>query len=105
LKPLECPGKTLNVFVRKRTIHHKNRSGYRKAWNYAEGSRGDVVEVIVEALSNSIRDYVIVVQNNNPTFFVRQLVTVKNVAIIRKAGNPQEYPTRICMKRKTWPKK
>jgi hypothetical protein len=26
------------------------------------------------------------------------LVTVKNVAIIRKAGNPQEYPTRICMK-------
>jgi hypothetical protein len=32
------------------------------------------------------------------------LVTVKNVAI-KKAGNPPEYPTRICTKRKTWPKK
>jgi phosphoribosylglycinamide formyltransferase 2 len=34
----------------------KTDADIEKAWQYAvEGSRGDVVEVIVEALSNSIR--------------------------------------------------
>jgi phosphoribosylglycinamide formyltransferase 2 len=41
-----------------------------KAWNYAvEGSRGDVVEVIVEAFVNSEITLLTVVQNNNPTYF------------------------------------
>jgi phosphoribosylglycinamide formyltransferase 2 len=43
-----------------------------KAWNYAvEGSRGDVVEVIVEAFVkfNSEITLLTVVQNNNPTLF------------------------------------
>jgi phosphoribosylglycinamide formyltransferase 2 len=45
-----------------------------------EGSRGDVVEVIVEALSNSIPEITLltVVQNNNPTLFCAPMVTVKN---------------------------
>ena len=44
----------------------------KKAWNYAvEGSRGDVVEVIVEAFVkfNSEITLLTVVQNNNPTLF------------------------------------
>ena len=43
-----------------------------KAWNYAvEGSRGDVVEVIVEAFVNFNSEITLltVVQNNNPTLF------------------------------------
>jgi formate-dependent phosphoribosylglycinamide formyltransferase (GAR transformylase) len=48
-----------------------------------EGSRGDVVEVIVEAFVKFNSELLItVVQNNNP-LFLRQLV-VKNVAIIGK---------------------
>ena len=43
-----------------------------KAWNYAvEGSRGDVVEVIVEAFVNFHSEITLltVTQNNNPTLF------------------------------------
>jgi phosphoribosylglycinamide formyltransferase 2 len=50
----------------------KSESGIEKAWNYAvEGSRGDVVEVIVEAFVkfNSEITLLTVVQNNNPTLF------------------------------------
>jgi formate-dependent phosphoribosylglycinamide formyltransferase (GAR transformylase) len=56
-----------------RTINHKNRSGYRKKkrWNAVEGSRGDVVEVIVEAFVIQLITLLTVVQNNNPHFFVR----------------------------------
>jgi phosphoribosylglycinamide formyltransferase 2 len=48
------------------------KSDIEKAWNYAvEGSRGDVVEVIVEAFVkfNSEITLLTVVQNNNPTLF------------------------------------
>jgi formate-dependent phosphoribosylglycinamide formyltransferase (GAR transformylase) len=95
--------KTLNEFVRQSTI--KTEADIEKAWNYAvEGSRGDV-EVIVEALSNSIEITLLtVVQNNNPTLFVHQLVTDKNVAIIKKAGNPPEFQTKNYTKLKIWPK-
>jgi phosphoribosylglycinamide formyltransferase 2 len=50
----------------------KTASDIEKAWNYAvEGSRGDVVEVIVEAFVkfNSEITLLTVVQNNNPTLF------------------------------------
>ena len=50
----------------------KTESDIEKAWNYAvEGSRGDVVEVIVEAFVkfNSEITLLTVTQNNNPTLF------------------------------------
>ncbi|MSP85142.1 MAG: formate-dependent phosphoribosylglycinamide formyltransferase [Flavobacteriaceae bacterium] len=50
----------------------KTASNIEKAWNYAvEGSRGDMVEVIVEAFVkfNSEITLLTVVQNNNPTLF------------------------------------
>lgn len=50
----------------------KNESDIEKAWNYAvEGSRGDVVEVIVEAFVNFHSEITLltVTQNNNPTLF------------------------------------
>ena len=50
----------------------KSTSDIEKAWNYAvEGSRGDVVEVIVEAFVkfNSEITLLTVLQNNNPTLF------------------------------------
>ena len=50
----------------------KTQEDISKAWNYAvEGSRGDVVEVIVEAFVkfNSEITLLTVTQNNNPTLF------------------------------------
>jgi len=50
----------------------KTESDIEKAWNYAvEGSRGDVVEVIVEAFVKFHSEITLltVVQNNNPTLF------------------------------------
>ena len=50
----------------------KSESDIETAWNYAvEGSRGDVIEVIVEAFIkfNSEITLLTVVQNNNPTLF------------------------------------
>uniref|UniRef100_UPI00404A7B28 formate-dependent phosphoribosylglycinamide formyltransferase n=1 Tax=Flavobacterium sp. TaxID=239 RepID=UPI00404A7B28 len=50
----------------------KTESDIAKAWNYAvEGSRGDVVEVIVEAFVNFHSEITLltVTQNNNPTLF------------------------------------
>lgn len=50
----------------------KTPDDIQKAWNYAvEGSRGDVVEVIVEAFVkfNSEITLLTVTQNNNPTLF------------------------------------
>lgn len=50
----------------------KTENDIEKAWDYAvEGSRGDVVEVIVEAFVkfNSEITLLTVVQNNNPTLF------------------------------------
>lgn len=50
----------------------KDQNDIQKAWNYAvEGSRGDIVEVIVEAFVNFNSEITVltVVQNNNPTLF------------------------------------
>ena len=50
----------------------KSEDDIAKAWNYAvEGSRGDVVEVIVEAFVNFNSEITLltVTQNNNPTLF------------------------------------
>lgn len=50
----------------------KSEEDIAKAWNYAvEGSRGDVVEVIVEAFVNFHSEITLltVTQNNNPTLF------------------------------------
>ncbi len=50
----------------------KTESDIEKAWNYAiEGSRGDVVEIIVEAFVNFHSEITLltVTQNNNPTLF------------------------------------
>ncbi|MFT7250390.1 MAG: phosphoribosylglycinamide formyltransferase 2 [Flavobacterium sp.] len=50
----------------------KTNEDIAKAWNYAvEGSRGDVVEVIVEAFVNFHSEITLltVTQNNNPTLF------------------------------------
>jgi phosphoribosylglycinamide formyltransferase 2 len=50
----------------------KTESDIEKAWNYAvEGSRGDVVEVIVEAFVQFHSEITLltVTQNNNPTLF------------------------------------
>ena len=50
----------------------KSEEGIEKAWKYAvEGSRGDVVEVIVEAFVNFHSEITLltVTQNNNPTLF------------------------------------
>lgn len=50
----------------------KTESDIEKSWQYAEeGSRGDIVEVIVEAFVNFNSEITLltVVQNNNPTLF------------------------------------
>lgn len=50
----------------------KSESDIEKAWNYAvEGSRGDIVEVIVEAFVNFHSEITLltVTQNNHPTLF------------------------------------
>ena len=50
----------------------KNEADIEKAWNYAlEGSRGDVIEVIVEAFVNFNSEITLltVTQRNNPTLF------------------------------------
>ena len=50
----------------------KSEEDIAKAWNYAvEGSRGDVVEVIVEAFVNFHSEITLltITQNNNPTLF------------------------------------
>ena len=50
----------------------KTNEDISKAWNYAvEGSRGDVVEVIIEAFVNFHSEITLltVTQNNNPTLF------------------------------------
>jgi phosphoribosylglycinamide formyltransferase 2 len=50
----------------------KTESDIEKAWNYSvEGSRGDVIEVIVEAFVKFHSEITLltVVQNNNPTLF------------------------------------
>lgn len=50
----------------------KTESDIEKAWNYAEeGSRGDIIEVIVEAFVNFNSEITLltVTQNNNPTLF------------------------------------
>jgi phosphoribosylglycinamide formyltransferase 2 len=50
----------------------KTHSDIQKSWEYAvEGSRGDIVEVIVEAFVNFNSEITVltVVQNNNPTLF------------------------------------
>ena len=50
----------------------KTNEDIEKAWNYAiEGSRGDVVEIIVEAFVNFHSEITLltVTQNNNPTLF------------------------------------
>ncbi|MFD2891827.1 formate-dependent phosphoribosylglycinamide formyltransferase [Flavobacterium chuncheonense] len=50
----------------------KTQEDIAKAWNYAvEGSRGDVIEVIVEAFVNFHSEITLltVTQNNNPTLF------------------------------------
>ena len=50
----------------------KTQDDIEKAWNYAvEGSRGDVVEVIVESFVNFNSEITLltVTQNNNPTLF------------------------------------
>ena len=50
----------------------KSESDIEKAWNYAvEGSRGDIVEVIVEAFVNFNSEITLltVTQNNHPTLF------------------------------------
>jgi phosphoribosylglycinamide formyltransferase 2 len=67
-----------------------------------EGSRGDVVEVIV-ALSNSIlRSLLTVLQNNNPTLFCAP------IGHRQERGDYQEswQPARISKDlQKAWPKK
>jgi phosphoribosylglycinamide formyltransferase 2 len=96
--------KTLNEFVRKRTT--TKQADIEKAWNYAvEGSRGDV-EVIVEALSNSIRNYVIDLLFKTTTLLlICAPINTRTVAIIKKAGNPPEFQTKNYTKLKIWPKK
>jgi formate-dependent phosphoribosylglycinamide formyltransferase (GAR transformylase) len=55
-----------------------------KAWNYAvEGSRGDVVEVIVEAFVQ-FRDYLINRGAKQQSNYLRLLVIVKNARTIKK---------------------
>lgn len=86
----------------------KSPEDIEKAWNYAvEGSRGDVVEVIVEAFVkfNSEITLLTITQNNNPTLFALRLDIDRNVATIRKAGSPPVFQTKTCLKRRIWPKK
>lgn len=77
----------------------KSNEDIEKAWNYAvEGSRGDIVEVIVEAFVNFHSEITLltVTQNNNlPTLFAHQLVTDKNEAIIKKVGNQPKFHKQI----------
>ena len=69
---IPCVAKPLMSSSGKGQSTIKTESDIEKAWNYAvEGSRGDVVEVIVEAFVkfNSEITLLTVVQNNNPTLF------------------------------------
>jgi phosphoribosylglycinamide formyltransferase 2 len=76
----------------------KTQEDIEKAWHYAvEGSRGDLIEVIVEAFVNFHAEITLltVTQNNGlPTLFAHQLVTDKNVVIIKKVGNLQKFQTK-----------
>ena len=73
VKPLmSSSGKGQSTIKSQVDTSTKLSASIEKAWNYAvEGSRGDVVEVIVEAFVkfNSEITLLTVVQNNNPTLF------------------------------------
>ena len=73
VKPLmSSSGKGQSTIKSEDDTSTKLSASIEKAWNYAvEGSRGDVVEVIVEAFVefNSEITLLTVVQNNNPTLF------------------------------------
>jgi phosphoribosylglycinamide formyltransferase 2 len=75
----------------------KSPEDIEKAWNYAvEGSRGDVVEVIVEAFVkfNSEITLLTITQNNNPTLFCAP------IGHRQERGDYQEswQPTRVSDK-------
>lgn len=68
----------------------KTEADIEKAWIYAiEGSRGDMVEVIVEAFVNFNYEITLltVTQRNGKTLFVPPLDTDRKKVIIKKAGN------------------
>ena len=69
---IPCVVKPLMSSSGKGQSNIKTEEDIEKAWNYAvEGSRGDIVEVIVEAFVkfNSEITLLTVTQNNNPTLF------------------------------------
>lgn len=69
---IPCVAKPLMSSSGKGQSTIKSASDIEKAWKYAlEGSRGDVVEVIVEAFVNFNSEITLltVTQNNNPTLF------------------------------------
>jgi phosphoribosylglycinamide formyltransferase 2 len=72
--------KATNELIWKGQSTIKTDADIEKAWQYAvEGSRGDVVEVIVEALSNSIRNHFINCCPKQQSYFVlHQSATDKN---------------------------
>jgi phosphoribosylglycinamide formyltransferase 2 len=75
----------------------KSEADIEKAWNYAvEGSRGDVVEVIVEAFINFHSEITLltVTQNNNPTLFCAP------IGHMQERGDYQEswQPARVSEK-------
>lgn len=68
----------------------KTEADIEKAWIYAiEGSRGDMVEVIVEAFVNFNYEITLltVTQRNGKTLFVPPLDTDRKKVITKKAGN------------------
>jgi len=72
----------------------KMESDIEKAWDYAvEGSRGDVVEVIVEAFVkfNSEITLLTVVQNNNPTLFCAPIGHRQERGDYQESWQPQEF--------------
>jgi hypothetical protein len=54
--------------------------------------------VIVEALSNSIRDYFINCCSKQQSYFVLPISPTRTVAIIKKAGNPQQFQIKTYTK-------
>jgi phosphoribosylglycinamide formyltransferase 2 len=82
----------------------KTDADIEKAWQYAvEGSRGDVVEVIVEALSNSSEITLLtVVQNNNPTLCTNRSPTRTGD---QESWQPATILDKDLYEAKTWLKK
>ena len=86
----------------------KDASELEAAFTYAmEGSRGDLKEIIVEGFIDFHTEITLltVTQKEGETLFCAPLATVKNVAIIKKAGSRVLWINHSLRKLRIWREK